>query len=142
MYHCHVPTMFHRSAVVMDMCGSLWVSGSATVEDSLTVGGVITCPVTTIQSDYRLKTDVVPLGEVAGSVVDALNPVQYVNLSTGLNDIGFLAHEVAEPFPFLVHGDKDDPTVYQSLNYTGLIGILVKEIQALKRRVATLEGGV
>jgi len=137
--HCHVPMLFHRSATVMDMCGSLWVSGSATIEDNLTVGGVITCPVTTIQSDYRLKTEVVPLCDVSGSVVDALNPVQYTNVTTGIQDVGFLAHEVAEQFPFLVHGDKDAPEAYQSLNYTGLIGILVKEIQDLKRRVAVLE---
>lgn len=137
--HCHVPTLFHRSATVMDMCGSLWVSGSATIEDNMTVGGVITCPVTTIQSDYRLKTGVVPLCDVSGSVVDALNPVQYTNMNTGIQDVGFLAHEVAEQFPFLVHGDKDAPESYQSLNYTGLIGILVKEIQELKRRVAVLE---
>ena len=102
-------------------------------------GGVITCPVTTIQSDYRLKTEVVPLYDVSGSVVDALNPVQYTNVTTGIQDVGFLAHEVAEQFPFLVHGDKDAPEAYQSLNYTGFIGILVKEIQDLKRRVAVLE---
>jgi len=64
--------------------------------------------------------------------------LQYVNTTTGRGDIGFFAHEVAELYPFLVHGDKDASGEFQSLNYTGLIGILVKEVQALKATVASL----
>jgi len=138
LYHCHVPNLFHRSAVVLDISGSVNVMGSLGIADALTVGGTITCPVTTIQSDYRLKTDVVSLDEVASAGVDGLRPLQYVNTTTGRGDIGFFAHEVAELYPFLVHGDKDASGIYQSLNYTGLIGILVKEVQALKATVASL----
>jgi hypothetical protein len=138
LYHCHVPNLFHRSAVVLDVSGSVSIAGSLGIADALTVGGVITCPVTTIQSDYRLKTDVVSLDEVASAGVDGLRPLQYVNTTTGRGDIGFFAHEVAELYPFLVHGDKDASGVFQSLNYTGLIGILVKEVQALKAALARL----
>ena len=53
-------------------------------------------------------------------------------------DMGFLAHEVQEIYPFLVEGEKDGDTT-QSLNYQGLIALLVKEIQDLKKRVAILE---
>jgi hypothetical protein len=138
LYHCHVPNLFHRSAVVLDVSGSVSIAGSLGIADALTVGGTITCPVTTIQSDYRLKTDVVSLDEVASAGVDGLRPLQYVNTTTGRGDIGFFAHEVAELYPFLVHGDKDASGEFQSLNYTGLIGILVKEVQALKATVASL----
>jgi hypothetical protein len=46
--------------------------------------------------------------------------------------MGFLAHEVQEDLPFLVTGDKDGVET-QRLNYTGLIALLVKEVQELKR---------
>jgi hypothetical protein len=52
--------------------------------------------------------------------------------------MGFLAHEVQEVYPFLVEGEKDVDTT-QSLNYQGIIAVLVKEIQDLKKRVAILE---
>jgi hypothetical protein len=38
----------------------------------------------------------------------------------------------------LVEGEKDGKE-YQSLNYTGLIGVLVKEIQELKKRFSNME---
>jgi hypothetical protein len=52
--------------------------------------------------------------------------------------MGFIAHEVQEVFPFLVAGEKDGPEI-QSLNYNGLIAVLTKEIQDLKKRVKELE---
>ena len=59
--------------------------------------------------------------------------------------MGFIAHELQEHFPFLVSGEKDGPT-NQSVNYIGLIALLTKEtqdlkkeIQELKQRVLTLE---
>ena len=51
--------------------------------------------------------------------------------------MGFIAHELQEHFPYLVYGTKDADE-YQSVNYTGLIGILVKEIQELKATVLEL----
>ena len=53
-------------------------------------------------------------------------------------DLGFLAHELAEIYPFLVSGTKDGAD-YQTVNYSGLIAILVKEIQVLKSKVQKLE---
>ena len=46
--------------------------------------------------------------------------------------MGFIAHEVQEVFPFLVTGEKDGESM-QSLNYNGFIAVLVKEIQDLKK---------
>jgi hypothetical protein len=87
-------------------------------------------------SDYRAKDDVVPLN--AAYTVDALNPVTYIFKATGKQDVGFIAHEVQEFYPFLVNGEKDGAT-NQSLNYNGLIGILTKEIKDLKVKVSYLE---
>ena len=106
------------------------------MDDNLNVGGRISCPVTTIQSDYRIKSNITDLDDQF--TVDHLRPVFYNNEMTHGMDVGFLAHEVQEHYPFLVHGEKDDTNAYQSLNYNGLIGILVKEIQDLKKQIQRL----
>jgi hypothetical protein len=54
------------------------------------------------------------------------------------DDLGFIAHEVQEVYPFLVEGNKDEEKK-QSLNYIGLIAILVKEVQELKKENVALK---
>jgi len=88
-------------------------------------------------SDYRVKENVQQLDPTLFNV-DKLNPVTYNKIDSDKQDIGFIAHEVQEVFPFLVSGEKDGEQT-QTLNYLGLIGVLVKEIQELKKRVAILE---
>jgi archaellum component FlaC len=90
-------------------------------------------------SDYRIKTNVKPLD--ASFNIDVLKPVTYTNTRHGRQDVGFIAHEVQEHYPFLVTGEKDGEQI-QSLNYSGLIGLLTKEIQDLKRRLAETEAKV
>jgi hypothetical protein len=70
--------------------------------------------------------------------VDVLKPVSYLNTQLGKPDIGFIAHEVQEHYPYLVNGEKDGKEM-QTLNYTGIIGILTKEIQELKKKVSYQE---
>jgi hypothetical protein len=87
-------------------------------------------------SDYRIKTNV---QELDGTFhVDNLRPVSYYNTVANKQDIGLIAHEIQQHYPYLVHGEKD-AVDYQSVNYTGIIGVLIHEIQELKKRVAELE---
>ena len=90
-----------------------------------------------VASDYRIKTDVVEVASRPDLSIDKLRPVFYYNTDAQKHDIGFLAHEVQAEFPFLVNGEKDDEEK-QTLNYIGMIGILVNEIQSLKAQVAKL----
>ena len=87
-------------------------------------------------NDNRIKENVKPLDGTF--TVDVLKPVSYNNVLTKAHDVGFIAHEVQEFYPYLVSGEKDGENM-QSLNYIGLIGILTKEIQDLKKRVTELE---
>ena len=80
-------------------------------------------------SDYRIKGNVMNLDDVF--VIDNLRPVSYYNKILNKNDVGFIAHEVQEIFPFLVNGEKDGRE-NQSMNYIGLISILIKEVKELK----------
>jgi hypothetical protein len=72
------------------------------------------------------------------STVVKLRPVTYINKLSNKQDIGLIAHELQEEYPFLVNGDKDGIEI-QSVNYTGVVGILVNEIIILKQRVSAPE---
>ena len=87
-------------------------------------------------SDYRIKENVESLDEKY--VVDNLNPVTYKNIKTNKQDIGLIAHELQEVFPDLVNGVKDGEEL-QSVNYMGLIPVLIKEIKELKKEVQILK---
>ena len=63
--------------------------------------------------------------------IDLLRPVIYVHKDSQKTNMGFIAHELQEHYPFLVSGIKDGLET-QSVNYIGLIGLLTKEIQQLK----------
>ena len=87
-------------------------------------------------SDYRIKQFVQTLPSQYN--VDLLKPVHYYNTSANKTDLGFIAHEVQQHFPMLVSGIKDGPE-NQSINYIGLIPVLVAEVQDLKSQIKTLK---
>ena len=87
-------------------------------------------------SDYRIKENVETLD--SRYTTENLRPVTYINKISGIQNIGLIAHELHDEYPFLVTGDKDGKNI-QSVNYTGLIGILINEIKELKKRVSYLE---
>ena len=89
------------------------------------------------RSDYRIKENVVELKNT-DYTVDQLRPVHFYNTKSKKQDIGLIAHEVQETYPFLVIGEKDGEDM-QTVNYTGLIGVLIKEIQTLKEETQTLK---
>ena len=62
----------------------------------------------------------------------------YNNKLTHKQDIGLIAHELQEFYPFLVEGEKDG-TNNQSINYIGLIGILINEIKGLKKEIKLIK---
>ena len=67
-----------------------------------------------------------------------MKPIKYLNKKSGATEIGFIAHELQEVFPYLVTGEKDGSET-QTVNYIGIIGILVQEIQKLKSEVSELK---
>jgi len=111
--------------------GDIWAAG-------VSVNGTVTAISFNATSDYRIKDNVRPLTDCSFTV-DHLRPVTYNNnQSNNKQDIGLIAHELQEHYPFLVNGEKDGEH-NQSVNYTGLIGLLIHEIQQLKQRVSVLE---
>ena len=106
---------------------------------ALDVSGNVSANVYNTTSDYRIKENAVTLDETFS--VDNLRPVTYTNLNSQKQDIGLIAHELQEVYPFLVTGEKDGAEM-QTVNYTGLIGVLIKEIQVLSSKVSKIEAQV
>ena len=117
----------------------LYVSGDASFNDvSINALDVTnTCKASTFNatSDYRLKTIIQELDDFFS--VAGLRPLKY--LKSGKEDIGLLAHELQEVFPYLVSGEKDGAEM-QSVNYIGLIGVLINDIKRLYKENALLKG--
>jgi len=103
------------------------------------VGGIVVNADSTnygTTSDYRLKENVQPL-DGALAKVSALNPVTFTWKNSGNEDVGFIAHELAEICPSAVNGEKDavdedGNPVYQSVDSSFLISTLVAAIKELK----------
>ncbi|MBR5726680.1 MAG: tail fiber domain-containing protein [Muribaculaceae bacterium] len=117
-----------------------------------------------IQSDEHFKEDIEPVEDVL-SALTTLEPVTYrlkshrastrpmgltesdkdrevmdrfyQSLEQGSERYGFLAQNVKEAFPQLVHTDADG---YMSVDYIGLIPILVQSINELRAELAEVKG--
>ena len=107
---------------------------SATLDIS---GNIVSSGTITSGSDYRIKYNIEKL-KLEEYSVDKLNPVYFKFKDSEKESIGLIAHELQEHYPFLVEGEKDGEKI-QTVNYNGLTGVLIKEIQELKKRINYLE---
>ena len=76
--------------------------------------------------------------ELAVPRINALRPRKFNWRDTGKADEGFIAHELAEKEPQLVHGEKDGEDD-QAVAYGRLTTLLVKAIQELSQEKADRE---
>jgi hypothetical protein len=96
-------------------------------------------------SDYRLKTNVLPIEPSAGlSAIEALNPVHFTWERTGTESDGFIAHEVQEVIPQAVTGNKDGVDeegriIPQGLDAGHMVPMIVAAIQELSRLIKGTE---
>lgn len=103
-----------------------------------------TSTVFSTSSDYRLKENVTADWD-ATTRLKQLNPVRFnfiVDPNTTVD--GFLAHEVQDVVPEAISGTKDavddeGNPVYQGIDQSKLVPLLVKTIQELEARITALE---
>jgi hypothetical protein len=97
-------------------------------------------------SDYRLKEDIIDMDKSA--TLSKLMQVKPVNFDwkdgTKINQDGFIAHELQEIFPQVIHGEKDavheDGSINpQGINLAQLIPYLVASIQEQQKLITTLQ---
>lgn len=96
-----------------------------------------------ITSDHRLKENVVTLDN-ALERIDLLKPSRFnFIIEPEVTIDGFLAHEVQEVVPEAVMGIKDEVVdnepIYQVMDQSKLIPLLVGSIKELKKRIEELE---
>ena len=95
-------------------------------------------------SDYRLKENV-SYNFDATTRLKQLKPARFNFIADAETTLdGFLAHEVADVVPEAITGEKDavdddGNIVPQSIDQSKLVPLLVKTIQELEARIATLE---
>jgi hypothetical protein len=120
--------IFHRDG---SQVGEIWVSSSGT--------SFVT------SSDRRLKRGIAPAPDV-GALIDSLMVREYeFAVEPGVRRLGFIAQEVHQRYPEAVSAGDDgaDPhapgAVIWGIDHARLVPLLVREIQSLRLRVASLE---
>jgi hypothetical protein len=78
------------------------------------------------------------------AVIAQLNPVTYTWKANGSDGQGFIAHELQAVVPDCVTGEKDAVDAegnpqYQGVDTSFLVATLVKAVQELSAKVASLE---
>ena len=123
--------IFHQVVSANAQVGSITMTNGATAYNTT--------------SDYRLKENVV---EMTGSVdrVKQLKPSRFNFISEPDSKIvdGFLAHEVSSIVPEAIHGEKDavddqGNIIYQGIDQSKLVPLLVGAIKELTARIEALE---
>ena len=104
--------------------------GTITASNNLTVSGDVT-----ISSDARLKSNIVSLGSTISKLL-LIDGKSYIMNKSGEEKIGILAQEVQEVFPELV--SKDDNEML-SVNYQGLVPVLINAIKEQEDKISRLE---
>ena len=97
-------------------------------------------------SDYRLKENLTTSWD-ATTRLKQLKPVRFswkVDNKSEADTDGFLAHEVSSVVPQAISGEKDAVDAdgkpkHQGIDHSKLVALLVKTVQELEARIATLE---
>jgi hypothetical protein len=113
------------------------------------VGGINTDGFTTSfssSSDYRLKENVVEMTDALDRVSN-LKPSRFNFIGEEKTVDGFLAHEVSDIVPEAISGTKDavdekGNPIYQGIDQSKLVPLLVGAIQELKAEIENLKSQI
>ena len=108
----------------------LFIGYDTSINGNLTVTLNVTAQSFNATSDYRIKDFTKELNK--NHIIDNIRPIEYINTILNKKDLGILAHELQEIYPFLVTGEKDGKEL-QTVNYNGIIALLVNEVKNLKK---------
>ena len=110
--------------------GGAGITGDIHCNGALTCSGVGSFLSTTNTSDERLKTDIETIKP--SEKFDRIQPVSYNWKQTATKSNGVLAQQIQPLFPEMV---KENEEGMLSVDYNQLIGILIAEVQDLKKKL-------
>lgn len=111
--------------------------GGLTVNGNLNVVGVITCTDLNSLSDERLKTNVKRI-ENSIDILNQIDGVEFNWISNNKPSLGVIAQNVEKVLPQLVNSNIPDYE-HKSVNYNGLIGVLIEAIKEQQTQINKLE---
>ena len=95
-----------------------------------------------LPSDYRLKEDLSEFNAL--DLVKKVSVYDFAWKNGNGREIGVMAHELQQAFPYLVSGQKDEvdvngQPVIQRVNYAKLVPVLLKAIQEQQQQLNELQ---
>ena len=103
------------------------------VVGDVSVSGILTAGDFNSTSDIRLKTNIKPFENTLEKIVQ-INGVSFNWIENNAKSGGIIAQDVEKVFPELV-----SQTEIKTVNYNGLIGVLIEAIKELKSEVEDLK---
>ena len=122
--------MYHAGSVGI---GTTNPTSALTVTGDTYISGILTATDINSASDIKLKTNIKPFENTLEKIVQ-INGVSFNWIENNAKSGGIIAQDVEKVFPELVN-DGDHKTV----NYNGLIGVLVESIKELKQEIEDLK---
>jgi hypothetical protein len=125
----------HYPMLTVSTSGTIYTANtSSTKLTYLPSTGTLSATVMTSTSDENVKTNIVPIAN-ALDIVNGLTGVRFDWKDTGLPSAGLTAQNVEQYMPELVTTTADGG---KSLNYNGIIGVLVEAIKAQQVQIDAL----
>jgi hypothetical protein len=109
------------------------VTSTSVFTDNVVSSGIVTAQDFDSLSDINYKTNVETVENALG-IVGSLRGVSFDWKESGSGSYGVIAQELQEVLPELVHGDNP-----KTVNYNGIIGVLIEAIKELKAEVEELK---
>jgi len=103
------------------------------VEGDVFVSGIITSTDFNSASDINLKKNIKPFENALDKIIQ-INGVTFEWKTTNSQSAGIIAQDVEKVFPELVRDGN-----FKTVNYNGLIGVLVESIKELKQEIEELK---
>lgn len=124
---------------VLSIYNALDNTASIYMQHSAYAGTVFNLPVN-IGSDIRLKKDVEKIDNALDKLTK-INGYDFTWKNTERKDAGVIAQEVEKVMPHLINADgiDNDETYFKSVNYNGLIGLLIEAVKEQQEEIAFLK---
>ena len=127
-------TSSNENAIKCLANGAVELYHDGTKKVDTTSSGITVTGTVTETSDIAFKSDIEPITNTLDKL-QQITGYKYKLDNASIDSMGVIAQDVEKVFPELVHGDEGSKT----LQYSGLIGVLVEAVKDLSAKVKKLE---